>query len=301
MKRVLVTGAGGYVGRQTIGPLAARGFEIHAASRHPPALPAIAAHAVDILDAAATAALVARLRPTHLLHLAWTTAHGRYWTDPANDAWMQATLALLDAFAAGGGTRAVLAGTCAAYDWSQPMPLDEAAPGEPATTYGRAKRATFAAAMARGGLSLAEGRIFFSYGAGEDPARFVPAIIRPLLHGEPARLTAGTQIRDFLEVRDLGAAMAALLDSPVTGGVNLATGTGIALADLARAIAAAIGRPDLLELGALPMRAGEPPVLTGRAERLTREVGFTPAIPLGRGIADAVAWWRGTGAQVTRP
>ena len=81
-----------------------------------------------------------------LLHLAWATEHGAFWTSPDNVRWLEASLALLRAFVAGGGARAVVAGTCAEYSWSTEADvLAEEAPLEPATLYGASKAALLGA------------------------------------------------------------------------------------------------------------------------------------------------------------
>ena len=296
MTRVLVTGASGYIGRQTLAPLARLGFEVHGLARHPLDEPACTWHALDLFDTAALAAALAAIRPTHLLHLAWTTEHGKFWTDPANEAWRAATLDLVDRFTAAGGQRCVIAGSCTEYDWSGPGPLSEArTPLRPATPYGQAKAATFCAVEARAaaaGLAYAHARLFFSYGPFEQPQRLVPLIIRALLKGEPARLTAGTQVRDFLDVRDLGRCLALLLASGVEGAVNVASGEGVSVAPIAGLLGDMIGRPELIQLGAVPPPRQEPPAIVADISRLVTEVGAKPEFTLEQGLSDAVDWWR---------
>ena len=296
MTRVLVTGASGYVGRQTLAPLVRLGFEVHGLARRPLDEAACRWHALDLFDTEALAAALAAIRPTHLLHLAWTTEHGKFWTDPANEAWRAATLDLVDRFIAAGGRRCVIAGSCTEYDWSGTGPLSEArTPLRPATPYGRAKAATFRAVEAKAaaaGLAYAHARLFFSYGPFEQPQRLVPVIIRALLQGEPARLTAGTQVRDFLDVRDLGRCLALLLASEVEGAVNVASGEGVSVARIAGLLGDMVGRPDLIQLGALPLPREESPLLVADIARLTTEVGAKPEVSLQRGLSDAVAWWR---------
>lgn len=296
--RVLLTGASGFVGRACQLALAERGVELHLASRSRPATVPVGAvvHGVDLFDTAWTEALVAEVRPTHLLHVAWVTTPGEYWTSPLNLRWLAASAELLRLFAAHGGRRVVIAGTCAEYDWARSGVCDEVTtPVAPSTLYGTCKDALRRVAERFSetlGISAAWGRIFFPYGPGESPRRLVASVARSLLAGQPAPCTAGTQVRDFLHVHDVGAALVALLLSEVPGAVNIGSGTPVALADVVRGVADLVGRPELVEFGALPTPSSEPPVLVAGTRRLFGEVGWRPSIPLAEGLADSVAWWR---------
>ena len=285
MSRVLLTGASGFIGRHAIAPLLQAGHEVHAVSRTPVA--GVQWHEADLLEDPAS--VVRSVEPEVLVHLAWYAEHGKFWTSPENLRWVEASLALLRAF---GGRRAVLAGTCAEYDWTvEQDALAEDAPTRPATLYGAAKHAlhTVAAAYAQqAGFELAWGRVFFLYGPGEAPTRLVPAVAQSLLSGEVARTTEGTQYRDFMHVADVAAGFAALADSGVTGAVNVASGEARMLREVIEAIAQVTGRADLLELGALPQRPGEPERLVADVTRLRDEVGFTPSIGLQDGIEAVV-------------
>lgn len=114
--RVLVTGATGFVGRHAVPALLARGFEVHGVGRGV----GPNQHAADLLAAEDRRALIARVRPSHLLHLAWDAEPGRYWTSEANLDWVAASLDLARLFAAAGGRRFVGIGTCAEYAWGRP-------------------------------------------------------------------------------------------------------------------------------------------------------------------------------------
>src|SRR3990170_2740540 len=109
--RVLVTGATGLIGRHVLPLLAARGFEVHAAARGgPDGVGAATWHVLDLSDHARIEQVVAAVRPTHLLHLAWHI-RGDYYTSPANIRWLRDSLRLFEVFVEHGGRRLVGAGT----------------------------------------------------------------------------------------------------------------------------------------------------------------------------------------------
>jgi nucleoside-diphosphate-sugar epimerase len=279
MNKVLVTGAGGFIGRHATAALAALGFEVHGVGRES-----------DLTDAPTRRALINDLRPSHLLHLAWETRHGYFWTAPENQLWVEATVDLARRFQEAGGERAVFAGSCAEYDWTatdQGVCREDGTPCRPATAYGQAKQAAHDR-IAESGLSYAWGRLFLLYGPHEAEARLAPSIIRAALRGEAAALKEPDAIRDFLDARDAGAALAALLAGPVEGPVNIASGEGITIADLAERLIRLADGPDAVA----PEKITPDPLrLVADISRLRDEVGFTPARTLDQGLADAVTWW----------
>ena len=100
-------------------------------------------------------------------------------------------------------------------------------------------------------------------------------------------------MRDFIDIRDLGRALAQLAGAPLNGVINLGHGTSVTIGTLVSTIGELAGRPDLIRLGALPDRPGEAPVLVPDLSRQTRELGFLPAIGLREGLGDALAFWAG--------
>ena len=298
--RLLVTGASGFVGRHVVQAALAAGFEVHAVARQrpPPDAPAaVVWHTLDLLgEETRAAALIAALRPTHLLHAAWCTAHGAYWTSDENLLWLAATARLAHAFVQSGGRRFVMVGTCAEYTWSHEVIAEDRTPTEPNTLYGACKLAAHNAlqGLNRGHpeFTTATGRIFFAYGPYEDSARIVPYLCRSLAAGEPALLSSGTQLRDFLHVEDVARGFVTLLQTTATGAMNVASGRSMALGDIARSIGDASGRRDLIRLGARPDRPDDGHVLVAEVDRL-RALGWVPLRSLEQGLSETYAWWLG--------
>src|SRR3984893_5189142 len=207
MTKVLLTGARGFVGRQIAKALAARGMEVHAVSSagSDPSIPAHVWHRVNLLDKTSTTTLVGEVKPSHLVHAAWDTTHGAFWTSDANYAWVSASLGLVEAFRVSGGQRLVIVGSCAEYDWRFVYFSEDVTPLNPALPYGVCKASLFRLCEAycrSHNISMAWARIFLLYGPHEGHKRLVPSIVRALLAGTEAACTDGTPIRDVIDVED---------------------------------------------------------------------------------------------------
>jgi nucleoside-diphosphate-sugar epimerase len=287
--KVLVTGGRGFIGRHCLERLLAKGYEVHAVSSSPPTLgKGVHWHQANLLDIAQTKIILRDVKPTHLLHLAWCTEHGKYWTSADNLNWISASLALIREFTDLNGQRLVSAGSCAEYDWAYTKCFESETPCRPCTLYGASKHSVqmiFDAWAKQTGLSNAWGRVFFLYGPGEHPSRLVPTVIQSLLRGKPALCTHGEQVRDFMYVADVAASFVALLErDEVEGAINIASGQAIQLKALLYSIADQLDRRDLVRLGARPTGANEPVELIADVARLRDEVGFRPSYELSHGV-----------------
>ncbi len=314
-KRVLVSGAGGFIGRWSVPALLRLGYDVHAvlsgqANRDiPEQLQGAKIHAANLLDASAVDRLISEVSPSHLLHFAWIATPRVYWNSAENFQWLTASEHLLHSFRAHGGSRVMMAGSCAEYDWSRVEVCDElsspladanAAPlndaAAPASPYAACKIALqriLAEVGRREHLSTAWGRIFFQFGPYEHPDRLVPSVICNLLLNRAALLSHGRQIRSFLHVADVGEAFAAVLDSELEGPVNIGSDERIALAELVERIGRQVGRPELLRLGARPAPPQEPTLLVPEIRRLRDEARWRPRFTLNEALSDTIAWWRG--------
>jgi nucleoside-diphosphate-sugar epimerase len=296
-KVVLLTGATGFIGRHCVAPLQARGFEVHAvSSRSAPAdMPGVHWHHGDLLAPAGAKAILAEVKPSHLLHLAWFVVPGKLITSPENYNWVRASMELVQEFAATGGKRLTTCGSGYEYDWAYGFCNEKLTSQVPNTVYGACKQAlnlmteNFAATA---NLSSAWGRVFFLYGPHEHPQRLVSSIILSLLRGEPAKSSHGRQIRDYMHVQDVADGLVALLDSDVRGSVNVSSGRATQIRDIVLTLGSLLGRPDLIQLGALPARANDAPMVVGDNGRIAAELGWNPKFELDTGLKHTIDWWR---------
>ena len=296
MKKVLITGASGFVGHYCLPLLIAKGYEVHAVylQRNRTRDENVIWHRVDLLDPAKVSDLLALVKPSHLLHLAWFATPGEFWSSLENVRWVQASLQLLQAFAINGGRRVVMAGSCAEYDWQHGYCLEGHTPLVPATLYGASKHAVqclLDAFAVQAKISAAWGRIFFLYGPHEHPDRLVAYVIRSLLHREQAQCSHGNQARDFLYVKDAADAFIALLESDVLGPVNIASGEAITLKEIILKIADLLDGRDLVQFGSLPV-FDEPELLVADVSRLRKDLGWKQQWGLAEGLRETISWWQ---------
>jgi len=304
--KVLLTGATGFLGSQVLASLIAAEDEVVALRRPrtdrtikpsitPSGRPQVTLVDGDLRDAARLAAIFRDHRPDAVVHLAWFTQHGAYWTAVENLDCVGDGLQLLRLAAEHGCRRFLGAGTCAEYDWSHDLLVETRTPCVPRTLYGAAKLALFLVAerfAAQAGMSFAWARYGFLFGPGEAAGRLVSAAIESLSAGADFACSAGAQVRDFVHVDEAAAATAALLHSEVSGAVNIGSGEPVSvrqlietLADLVAARHGTSGRP---RFGALPTRPDDPAALILDLARLRNEVGWRLQLPLLQALASTV-------------
>jgi nucleoside-diphosphate-sugar epimerase len=300
MKRLLITGARGFIGRNMLRPAIEAGFEVHAVQSTrgqqelDQSLP-VRWHLADLLAPGVVEDLIDQVKPTHLLHTAWITDHGHYWTSPANLQWLAIGTRLAASFAIHGGRRFVSVGTCAEYDWTGTEPMTEGATSErPATFYGRIKLCHHQMLMAASqqlGFSAVTGRVFLIYGPREGASRVIAYACNQLASGSRAYFSSGRQRRDFLHVEDAARGLVALLDAGVSGACNISSGKAETLRDVLMLLGDIAGRTDLISFDSGRDRPDDPPLIVGDTARM-QSIGWTPVIPLTEGLSNTYSWWK---------
>ena len=298
--RLLVTGAGGFLGGAVCRAALAAGAETHALHRRfvdadgSGARNGIRYVSADLTDVKAVGDVLRTVRPDVIIHCAGYANAGRglAHVDPALQDNLVATAGLLSAVAEVGGIRVVLSGSVETPGGS--ATADTVVPNSP---YAASKFAE--ACYARMfhevyGVNVSIARLAVVYGPGEArPGKLIPFIAGHLARGEPAELTSGRRRIDWIYIDDAAAGLLACAARDDLGGRTIEIGTGnlTPVAEVARQIAALLGRPDLLRFGALPDRPNELEIAVdaGATERL---IGWRSSVSLEAGLAHTVNWFR---------
>jgi nucleoside-diphosphate-sugar epimerase len=293
--RVLVTGASGFIGTQVLDELTERGIEVHALGRNVPAMEqrlGVVWHRANLIDMDPMSILMA-IRPSHCIHLAWEATPGLYRTALENYDWVTSTIRLARAFYEAGGQSFTMAGSCAEYALPTAVcdEFNTRLAEDCAYTACKVGAARILTSLARSvGARFISARIFYIYGPGEPTGKLVASICRALTRGQAIPLTSGADVVDYIFSSDVAQAIVSLSQSNLSGAVNIGTGRGVLVRDLATRLGEIAGRPELLQFGQVPL-GRDPVTIVAAIERLTKEVGYRPAVTLDQGLRACYGFW----------
>jgi dolichol-phosphate mannosyltransferase len=300
-RRVLITGASGFVGVNVARRMIERGHETHVLLRaaHRPwrlrDLGAHHAHVADLGDPSAVDALFAAVRPEWVLHLA---AYGAYpsQTDVRQCVRtnVEGAVNLIDAAARHGVLRFVNTGSSSEYGLKD-HPPDEDEPAEPNSLYAVTKLAAtgYARHVARAGrLHALTLRLYSVYGPYEEPSRLIPAAIVRGIEGRLPPLAAPEIARDFVFVDDVVDAYEAALSAGVPpGGVyNIGTGTQTSLRAVVNVARAHFDIAEEPAWGTMAARTWDTSTWVAKTARARAELGWEASTPFEKGFRLTATW-----------
>lgn len=304
--KILVTGAGGFVGRHLLPVLAASFPDAELIGCGSGA----GQTALDVTDPTAVDALVARLQPDACVHLAAIAAIGdaRLHPDRTWQVNLHGTLALAGAILRHApACRLVYASSADLYGASfrAGIRLNEAALLAPLNVYGSTKAAADLAlgAMAAEGLRVVRVRPFNHTGPGQSTGFVVPAFARQVMRIaaglQPAVIKVGdlSPLRDFLDVRDVCAAYAACLrpELDILPGtiLNIASGQPIRVGTVLDMLIEAAGITAEIETQGDLLRKADIPLAAGDSSAARAMLGWAPRIAWATTLRDVIEDWRG--------
>lgn len=296
MRKVIVTGAAGFLGRAVVRALANAGHTVLATDRVESTECAGERVRFQLADLSNPSELSTLLAPASegatLVHLAWDMRRHQGFSLQAASVHQFAQS--LDAAAGHGIARVVAIGSAEEYGAAGGVIREDTPAVSPFSPYGWAKRAAYelaAAWHARTGVTVVWLRPFIIYGPGQRGDLMIPYAIERARRRERAEFTDGAQRRDFVFVEDVAEAIRLAVERSIEGVqvINLGRGEAVRVADVLNRIADLMDARDVFALGARPRRPGEPDEQVADTSRAAVLLGWRARTGWQEGISRACA------------
>lgn len=227
-------------------------------------------HRFDLLNRSTWDSVINK-RPTHLILLSWPGLPNYHESFHLTRN-LPACIELIDLLVESGLRRLVVTGTCYEYGL-QNGSLSELNLTDPLNCYAIAKdslRRAIAYRCSQRQITWCWGRIFYTYGPGQNPNSFLPSIERAINENQPLfAMTSGRQIRDFVPVDKVARQLLLMASSPKAHGIyNCGSGEPVSLREMAERKLLEASSPTRLQLGAHPDRKDEPLAFWANTSRI---------------------------------
>lgn len=313
MKKVLVTGADGFIGSHLTECLLERGYEVRAFTMYNSfntwgwldTFPQEKRRQIDVFcgDIRDPNGVREAMRGAEMVfHLAALIAipFSYHSPDAYVDTNIKGTLNVLQAARELETERVLITSTSEVYGTAQYVPIDEKHPFQGQSPYSATKIGAdrLAESFYRSfGLPVTIVRPFNTYGPRQSARAVIPTIITQLLSGQTQiRLGALAPTRDFNYVKDTAAGFVAIAESDKTVGeeINIATQTEISIGDLAREIIGQINPKAEIVCDEQRLRPEKSEVnrLLGSNEKIKTLTEWRPRYTFEEGIGETIAWIR---------
>lgn len=293
-RKILITGASGFIGTHLCRRLLNYGAEIHAISRekHYSQKNEFRWWKGDLAETAKVKEILTIIKPDCIFHLASHVAGSRDLplVLPTFRSNLMSTVNLLTAAAAIGCRRFVLTG-------SMEEPLPGSIQSIPCSPYAAAKWAS--SGYARMFHTLYQFpvvilRVFMVYGPGQkDLRKLIPYVVLSLLRGEAPKLSSGERRIDWIHVDDVvtGMLSAAFAENVAGASLDLGSGELISIRAIVEKLVQMIDSKISPLFGALADRPLEVMPMANTAETFAN-IGWKPKIPLDQGLEQTVEWYK---------
>lgn len=273
MKKIIVTGITGAIGQYISEPLKELGFEVYGIGRRDFSTIDFSYIKIDINNSSEIENVFNKIQPKYLIHLAWDLSKG-YFHSNANFDMLTSSINILKYFKNNGGKKAIYIGTYAEYSFDN-VPAKEYDKLNPTSVYAKCKnylREISELYCKNNGIDFCWARLFNTYGENDNNTRLFPYLINTLKNNKKVSINHSQLEKDYIYAGDIAKILSLIINSDVTGIINICSGKGIKLKDLAIMIAEKLGKIDLLELN--EFNTDEPLKSIGDNSRIINELKF---------------------------
>jgi len=273
MKKILITGATGFIGSNIAFQLVEKGYSVSAIYRTTSTFEKCEHFKNQInwinINDPNWKNTVKEIKPDQLIHTAWNAIEAQHRTDwelQMKNFWFSKEL--FDLAKECSIQKVIALGSQAEYG-SHEFPVTEETATKPVDAYGAIKNLTLNYLRSLFSETDQEWywvRVFSVFGENENSAWLIPGVISKLLKNEPVKLTACEQTYNYLYINDFAQQLHKLIEftENKSGIFNLCASRSIKLKDLLLKITDTMGlSPDLLQFGAIPYREGQNMYIAG--------------------------------------
>lgn len=306
MKKILVTGANGFVGQHLVKELSENGMSVvgiggDIGSKSTPAF--IDEYIVTDLSDAEAVNKLDFSSIDGIIHLAGLAAVGPSFDEPMK--YINANIGIQTnmfqaAIAQGAKPKFLIISSGSLYDTNAPLPLTEESKVIPSSPYAVSKigQEEMAGYYGQRGFECVIARPFNHIGPGQNPGFLIPDVAQQIVaceKGEAEKIMVGNldAKRDYTDVRDIVRAYRVLLEKGLTGETyNICSGKAISGNDIVSGLIAASDSKAEIQEDSARMRPSDNPVIYGDNSKITEATGWQPEIALDQTLADVIADWR---------
>lgn len=302
MKKILVTGATGFIGERVVKELTKYEYELHCITRsrnkfandsNDKKEKKIVWHTIDLLNLGQLESLIKDIRPEIIIHLAWhIVPEGELVMDDRNLLWVGVGIRILQVFKEVGGECFVLGGTAMQYRVDNTYPIEEGTSLSNDNFYNACKNSLENISKVyceMHNIRFIGTRIFNVYGENKNKNKFLPYTIINILNHRPVVCRNGDQVLDLIFVEDVARAIVKLILVEAQGIVNIGTGEPVKLRDVVLKIEQIIGNEGYITF--LDKEQQDSKMLVANNRKLVDLTGWVPQYTLEKGLKRMIEYY----------
>ena len=303
--KAFITGVGGFVGPYLARHLVKKGYEVFGVDRKGSRIDGCVVEKCDVTDYDSLFAIVSRIKPDCIFHLAGQSSVAKSWGEPelTKKVNVGGTKNLFRAVVAAGiKPKILLVSSAEIYGIPKKVPIAEEHPVSPISPYGETKveqEKLVKEFISRHKMQIVIARSFNHTGPGQPPdfvcSNFAMQIADIEKGKQPPLIKVGDRKikRDFSDVRDIVSAYALLVEKGISGEVyNVCSGTAFTIGEILDKLLKLSSVKVTVEPDPSKMKNSIVPVLHGDNSKLVRATGWKPTISIDKTLSDILEYWR---------